>query len=190
MLTILLHLLFVITAVGSCSASLSDDPQQMFPSHISVSSNCQAVIQRLSTLQSTHPQLMAQYWDSWGKPSDGIVYGHTTFLGYYEECMDLKNTPVGETNYCIYTMQMNITTFYNPSEYQDEVCYSSECPVPINTSVTSNIQVGVCYPSTCSPNEFALVLPRINIISVTSMTVNPFNNTTQTVTVELTSQYW
>ena len=108
MLTILLHLLFVITAVGSCSASLSDDPQQMFPSHISVSSICQAVIQRLSTLQSTHPQLMAQYWDSWGKPSDGIVYGHTTFLGYYDGCMDLKNTPVGETNYCIYTMQLNI----------------------------------------------------------------------------------
>ncbi|XP_065910530.1 nose resistant to fluoxetine protein 6-like [Dysidea avara] len=187
MLTILLHLLFVITVVGSCYASLSDGPQLMFPSHISVSSNCQAVIQRLSALQSTHPQLMAQYWDSWGKPSDGIVYGHTTFLGYYDECMDLKNTPVGETNYCIYTMQMNITTFYNPSEYQDEVCYSSDCPVPINTSVTSNIQVGVCYPSTCSPNEFALVLSRMNIISVTSMTVNPFSNTTQTVSIQLTS---
>ncbi|XP_065897444.1 nose resistant to fluoxetine protein 6-like isoform X2 [Dysidea avara] len=164
-----------------------DTLQQKFPSTVDVSRKCQATIQRLSTLQSTHPQLMAQYWDSWGKPSDGIVYGHTTFLGYYDECMDLKNTPVGETNYCIYTMQMNITTFYNPSEYQDEVCYSSECPVPINTSVSSNIQVGVCYPSTCSPNEFALVLSRMNIISVTTMTVNPFSNTTQTITIQLTS---
>ncbi|XP_065895284.1 nose resistant to fluoxetine protein 6-like [Dysidea avara] len=160
---------------------------QIFSHNINASRNCQTAIERLSTLQSTHPQLMAQYWDSWGKPSDGIVYGHTTFLGYYDECVDLKNTPVGETNYCIYTMQMNITAFYNPSEYQDEVCYSSDCPVPINTSVTSNIQIEVCYPSPCSPNEFALVLSRMNIISVTNMTANPFSNATQTLTVQLSS---
>ncbi|XP_065910551.1 nose resistant to fluoxetine protein 6-like isoform X2 [Dysidea avara] len=185
MLTTRIHLLILFFILMNYISV--DALQQKFPSTIDVSSNCQATIQRLSTLQSIHPQLMAQYWDSWGKPSDGIVYGHTTFLGYYDECMDLKNTPVGETNYCIYTMQMNITTFYNPSEYQDEVCYSSDCPVPINTSVSSNIQVGVCYPSTCSPNEFALVLSRMNIISVTSMTVNPFSNSTQTVTIQLTN---
>ena len=90
-----------------------------------------------STLQSTHPQLMGQYWDSWGKPSDGIVYGYTTFLGYYDECIDLKKTAVGETSYCVYAMEMNITTVYNPSDSQDEVCYSSDCLVPINTSVSS-----------------------------------------------------
>ncbi|XP_065897368.1 nose resistant to fluoxetine protein 6-like [Dysidea avara] len=178
----LLYQLILLVTISDCFSAT-----QIFPPSTNVSKNCQAVIEKLSTLQSTHPQLMAQYWDSWGKPSDGIVYGHTTFLGYYDECMDLKNTPVGETNYCIYTMQMNITTFYIPSEYQDEVCYSSDCPVPINTSVSSNIQVGVCYPSTCSPNEFALVLSRMNIISVTSMTVNPFSNTTQTITIQLTS---
>ena len=41
---------------------------------------------------------MGQYWDSLGKPSDGIVYGQTTFLGYYDQCMDLKNIAVGETS--------------------------------------------------------------------------------------------
>ena len=181
MLLLLLHSLFTVNYV------LANVMEEGISLNQDVSENCQISIQKLSTLQSTHLQLMAQYWDSWGKPSDGIVYGHTTFLGYYDECMDLKNTPVGETNYCIYTMQMNITTFYNPSEYQDEVCYSSDCPAPINTSVSSNIQVGVCYPSTCSPNEFAVVLSRMNIISVNSMTVNPFSNTTQTVTIQLTS---
>ena len=60
-------------------------------------------------------------------------------------------------------MQMDVTTFYNPSEAQDEMRYSSNCRVPINISVSSNIQVGVCYPSLCSPNEFALVLLRMNI---------------------------
>ena len=48
---------------------------------------------------------MAQYWDSWGKPSDGILYGHTVFLGYYDECIDLKNTLVGKTKYCIYAIE-------------------------------------------------------------------------------------
>jgi len=89
---------------------LSDTSQKMFLSGIDISSYCQSAIQRLSTLQSTYPQLVAQYWDSWGKPSDGIVYGRTIFIGYYDECMDLKNTPVGETNYCIYAMQLHFMT--------------------------------------------------------------------------------
>ena len=119
---------------------------------------------------------MGQYLDSWGKPSDGIVYGHTTFLGYYDECMDLKNKK-----------QAVVYTSYNPSESQDEVCYSSDCPVLINASVSSNIEVGVCYPSSFSPNKFALVLSRMNITSVTTLTTNPFSDTTQTVTIQLTS---
>ena len=160
--TVLLYLLILIFTIGNCSST--DNSQQMFPPNIDVNSKCQAAIQRLSTLQATHPQLMAQYWDSWGKPSDGMVYGHTAFLGYYDECMDLKKTVVGETNYCIYTMQMNISVFYDPSESQ--VCYSSDCPVPLNISMSSSdIEVGVCYPSACSPNEFALVLSMMNIIT-------------------------
>ena len=166
---------------------LADASQQMLPSGIDVSTNCQEAIQILSILQSTHPQLMGQYWDSWGKPSDGIVFGHTTFLGYYDECKDLKNTAVGETSYCVYGMEMNITTSYNPSDSQDEVCYSSNCSVPINTSVSSNIEVGVCYPSSCSPNEFALVLSKMNITSVTTFTANPFSDAIQSVTIQLTS---
>jgi len=183
MLLLILYSLFAVSYYVHADVM----EQQLFQSNLKFSESCQISIQRLSTLHSTHPQLMAQYWDSWGKPSDGILYDHTTFLGYYDECMDLKNTPVGETNYCIYTMQMNITTFYDPSESQDEVCYSSDCPVPVNTGVSSNIQVGVCYPSTCSPNEFALVLSRMNVISVTNVTANPFSNATQTVTIQLTS---
>ena len=61
---------------------------------INVRVGCQAAIANPSALQLTHPKLMAQYWDSWGKPSDGMLYGHTAFLDYYDECIDLKNTPV------------------------------------------------------------------------------------------------
>ena len=50
---------------------------------------------------------MAHYWDSWGKPSDGILSGYTTFLGYYDECIDLKNTDLGDMKYCIYPMVMD-----------------------------------------------------------------------------------
>jgi len=39
---------------------------------------------------------MAHYWDSWGKPSDGLLTGHTTFLGYYDKCTNLKNTDLGD----------------------------------------------------------------------------------------------
>ena len=160
---ILLLLLVTLIPCGSAAFKL-----QMFSSDVNVRENCQAAIQKLSTLQETHPQLMAQFWDSWGKPSEGILYGHTAFLGYYDECMDLKNTAVGETSYCMYEMKMSFIATHNASRpVEDEVCYSSNCSQPIKDF---NIQVGVCYPSACSPDEFASVLTAIDAISVTTHT--------------------
>ena len=159
---ILLLLLVTLVPCGSAAFKLQ------IISDVNVSENCEAVIQRLSTLQETHPQLMAQFWDSWGKPSEGILYGHTAFLGYYDECMDLKNTAVGETSYCIYEMKMSFIAAHNTSRpVEDEVCYSSNCSQPI---MDVNVQVGVCYPSACSPDEFASVLTTMDLISVTTHT--------------------
>ena len=85
----LLIILIVSTVYGEQSYIL-------FSSGIDVSEGCRTAVQRLSTLQATKPQLMARYWDSWSKPSDGILTGHTTFLGYYDECINLKNTDLGD----------------------------------------------------------------------------------------------
>ena len=118
---------------------------------------------------------MAYYWDSWGKPSDGILTGHTTFLGYYDECIDLKNTAVGETKYCYYSMNMDtiLTDTTYPSK---DVCSSSECPTPLNVSSSIDIKVGICYPSQCSSTEFATVLSAMTINSVVTMNTSPFSN--------------
>ena len=142
--------------------------------NINVSDSCKAAIHRLSELEVNDPQLMAYYWDAWGKPSDGILTGHTTFLGYYDECIDLKNTAVGETKYCIYAMNMDtfLTDIIDPSK---DVCSSSECPTPLNMSSAIDIKVGVCYPSQCSPTEFATVLSSMTINNVITMTT-PFSN--------------
>ena len=43
--------------------------------NINVSDSCEAAIQRLSELEVSDPQLMAYYWDSWGKSSDGVLTG-------------------------------------------------------------------------------------------------------------------
>ena len=162
---ILLLLLIALIPRDSAAFKL-----QIFSSNVNVSKNCQTVIQRLSILQETHPQLMAQFWDSWGKPSEGILYGHTVFLGYYDECMDLTKTAVGETSYCIYGMKMSFSAAHNTSgPFEDEVCYSSSCSQPV---MDFNVQVGVCYPSACSPDEFASVLTTMDAISVTAHTHN------------------
>ena len=150
-----------------------------------VSEGCRTAVERLSTLQATEPQLMAHYWDSWGKPSDSILTGHTTFLGYYDECMNLKNTDLGDMKYCIYPMIMDTNIMQRPSETEDGVCHSSNCPMPVNTSTVLNVKVGVCYPSACSANEFAVVLSNMNIKSVTTMTSGPFSDTTNTLTINL-----
>ena len=178
-LALLALLVISSTADGEQSSTL-------FSSDISnVSEGCRAAVERLSTLQATEPQLMAHYWDSWGKPSDSILTGHTTFLGYYDECMNLKNIDLGDMKYCIYPMIMDTNIMQRPSETEDGVCHSSNCPMPVNTSTVLNVKVGVCYPSACSADEFAVVLSNMNIKSVTTMTSDPFSDTTNTLTINL-----
>ena len=159
----------------------------IFSSDINISERCRTAIQRLSTLQATKPQLMARYWDSWGKPSDGILTGHTAFLGYYDECISLKNTDLGDMKYCIYPMVMDINIAQKPRESENGVCHSSNCPLPVNTSSVLNVKVGVCYPAVCSANEFAVVLSKMNISSVTTMLSDPFSDTTNTLIIKLNS---
>ena len=80
-------LLLILVVTNTVSAQQRSSA--LFSSHADVSEGCKVAVQRLSTLQATNPQLMARYWDSWGKPSDSILTGHTTFLGYYDECLNL-----------------------------------------------------------------------------------------------------
>ena len=176
-MNLLLLVLLVISAVyGGQSSTL-------FSSDINVSEGCRAAVQRLSSLQATEPQLMARYWDSWGKPSDSILTGHTTFLGYYDECMNLKNTDLGDMKYCIYPMIVDTSIVQRSSESEDGVCHSSNCSMPVNASTKLDVKVGVCYPSACSADEFAVVLSNMNITSVTTITSDPFSDTTNTVTI-------
>ena len=138
---------------------------------IDVSDNCKATIQRLSKLEVSDPQLMAYYWDSWGKPSDGILTGDTTFLGHYDECINLKNTALGRMKYCLYSMIMDTnTSLTSPADSFEGVCSSIECPIPINISSAIDIKVGICYPSQCSSTEFATVLSTMVITNVAKIT--------------------
>ena len=173
----LLTILIVSTVYGEQSSIL-------FSPGTDVSEGCRTAVQRLSTLQATKPQLMARYWDSWGKPSDGILTGHTTFLGYYDECINLKNTDLGDMKYCIYPMVMDTNIMQRSSESEDGVCHSSNCPAQANASSLLNVKVGVCYPSVCSANEFAVVM---NITGVATSISNLFSDTTNTVTIRLKS---
>ena len=175
----LLPALFLISIAhgGQSSTLLSSD--------INVSEGCRVAVQRLSSLQATEPQLMARYWNSWGKPSDSILTGHTTFLGYYDECMNLKNTDLGDMKYCIYPMIMDTNIVQRSTKSEDGVCHSSKCPMPVNASTNLNVKVGVCYPTACSADEFTVVLSKMNITSVTTMTSDPFSDTTNSVTISL-----
>ena len=153
---------------------------------IDVSDNCKAAIQRLSELEVSDPQLTAYYWDSWGKPSDGILTGDTTFLGHYDECIDLKNTALGEMKYCLYSMIMETNaSMTNPADSSEGICSSNECPVPINISSATDIKVGICYPSQCSSTEFATVLSTIVITNVAKIT-SPYKINSYATTIKST----
>ena len=175
--------LFIISV-----ANAEQQSSTLLSSDIDVSEGCRTAVQRLSTLQATKPQLMARYWDSWGKPSDGILTGHTTFLGYYDECIDLKNTDLGDMKYCIYPMVMDTNIIQGSSESEDGVCHLTNCPMPVNVSSALNVKVGVCYPSVCSANEFAVVLSKMNITSMTTVISDPFSDTRNTVIIKLITE--
>ncbi|XP_065885946.1 nose resistant to fluoxetine protein 6-like [Dysidea avara] len=132
---------------------------------INISTSCSKALHKLFMLESTQSPLMLRYWDSWGKPSHGILEGHTSYLGYYDECINLKDTDFGETDYCIYAMQMNLSTI--------------QAPIPI--------QVGVCYPSACSSQEFARILSEMDITSVITVIGNPFSTGNNTISVSINS---
>ena len=154
--------------------------------NINISDICKAAIHRLSELEVSDPHLMAYYWDSWGKPSDGILTGHTTFLGYYDECTDLKNTALGDTKFCIYSMNMEINISLTNSPYlSNDVCTSSECPNLVNRSSVIDIKIGVCYPSQCSSTEFATVLSMLSINNVATVTASPLSNKMNSYTMKL-----
>ena len=147
---------------------------------INVTDSCNAAIQRLSQLEVNDPQLMAYYWDSWGKPSDGILTGHTTFLGYFDECINLKNTALGRTMYCIYSMTMETNNLSSNSASSKGVCPSAGCSAPVNMSSLTDIKVGVCYPLQCTSKEFAVVL---NNFKYSVETTSPFSKKTNSYDV-------
>ena len=156
--------------------------------NINVSDSCKGAIQRLSELEVSDPQLMAYYWDSWGKPSDGILTGHTTFLGYYDECIDLKNTALGETKYCMYSMIMetNTSLIDTAADPLKGVCTSPECSASVNKSSVIDIKVGVCYPSQCSSTEFETIISTMAINNV-AMTTSPFSSKINSYATKLKS---
>ena len=74
-----------------------------------------------------------KYFDSWGKPGSAIIQGNINFWGYYDECINLKDTAIGKTGYC----RFKILATSNISKQS----------LPL--------EVGMCYPSQCSPSSFS-----------------------------------
>jgi len=132
---------------------------------INISTSCSKALHKLFMLESTHSPLTLRYWDSWGKPSHGVLEGHTSYLGYYDECVNLKDTDFGETDYCIYGMQMNISIV--------------PTPVPI--------QVGVCFPSACTSQEFGRILSEMDITSIITVAGTSFSIENNTMSVSIKS---
>lgn len=76
------------------------------------------------------------YFDSWGKPGPGILDGNNEYWGYYEECVDLKKTILGEMDFCKFPFvaEMHLQNYTFP------------------------FILGVCLPHACSTSEFSVLL--------------------------------
>ncbi|XP_065898109.1 nose resistant to fluoxetine protein 6-like [Dysidea avara] len=90
-----------------------------------------------------------QYLDSFGKPEAGLLYGNYMYLGSYDECLN-----VGNTDYCLFPY--NLTVYLN------------------NESVSAIIDLGMCFPSICSAQDFySLSFSYINYLNLSNGTIEP-----------------
>jgi len=170
MITGILYLL----AINSYVIANERQSFTLFPADTNISTSCQMAIHRLSSLETKDPYAMAKYWDSWGKPSHGILKGHTVFLGYYDECINLKDTVIGKTKYCIYTVEVKLNSSLKPAIVEENVCPSSDC---METNESIYIKVGVCYLSACTSDEFGLALLKMDITSINMVTFGKMKKT-------------
>ena len=98
--------------------------------------NCLMSFIHIITAFVNNDTAATKYFDSWGKPGKAILSGSVTYWGYYDECINLKDTAIKETGYCRFKVlaKSNIT----------------EVAIPI--------EVGLCFPSECSPSSFAKLI--------------------------------
>ena len=99
---------------------------------------------------------LTYYFDSYGKPEAGILYGNYIFLGNYDECI-----LIGGTDFCLFP--------YNVSIYDGDH----------DTTFHQVFEFGMCYPSKCSAQDFYAfindnVVERLSNLSViVNVTINP-----------------
>ena len=109
-----------------------------------ISAGCMEGLNRVGNSSSTNLLAFLNFFDSWGKPEPGILYGNDEFWGFYEECIDLKHTSIGETDFCIYSIIAKILDSTQSTMASDPYSFP--------------FKVTLCMPHSCSPAEYAVVV--------------------------------
>ncbi|XP_065899321.1 nose resistant to fluoxetine protein 6-like [Dysidea avara] len=113
------------------------------PPDANLSSRCRKGLYRVANATDTAPLNYLRFFDSWGKPEPGIMYGNDEYWGYYQECIDLKETVIGETDFCTFSF---ISKFYPTKSTSTGVPY------------TFPFKVSLCLPHSCTTAEYASVI--------------------------------
>ena len=113
------------------------------PPDANLSSRCRKGLYRVANASDTAPLNYLRFFDSWGKPEPGIMYGNDEYWGYYQECIDLKETVIGETDFCTFSF---ISKFYPTKSTSTGVPY------------TFPNKVSLCLPHSCTTAEYASVI--------------------------------
>ena len=109
----------------------------------SQSSRCTEGIDRVANASNTEPLNFLRFFDSWGKPESGILYGNDEYWGYYQECIDLKDTVIGETDFCTFSF---IAKLYPTKSTSTGVPY------------VFPFKLSLCLPHSCSTAEYAQIV--------------------------------
>ncbi|XP_054728349.1 nose resistant to fluoxetine protein 6-like [Anastrepha obliqua] len=110
------------------------DQLDLLSSLKNVTTECSTQLRTVANALETNEIWALRMLDAWAKFPSGILYGHRMEMGNFEECLDINSPLIGK--YC----QANI---------------------PFNSAaigLSVQLQLGVCIPNRCSPNDFDLLL--------------------------------
>jgi len=108
--------------------------------NIRFSKSCIDGLKRINASFTNDLLHFGYYIDSWGKAGPGVLDGNDEYWGYYEECVDLKESTLGEMDFCKFPLVAEIYQFKESQNY------------------TFSFISGICLPHSCSTSEFSIVL--------------------------------
>ncbi|KAH8416364.1 hypothetical protein KR222_000737 [Zaprionus bogoriensis] len=145
----LAHQFFVLAAEHAAASNGTQQIAEGSQDRDDSDSLCDRDVARIRAAVDNMEEWALEFPDTWGRLPVGFFWGHSISMGQYEECVAASATYGTDLRgqYCL--ARLNITKFYSRVKQRNQefarINYKQVDP--------EIFELGVCVPSTCSPEK-------------------------------------